>query len=37
MKYSKAVIGFAPYRLHKNADSTFVTPIRVYFLLCAFL
>ena len=22
--------GFTPYRLHKNADDTFVTPIRVY-------
>ena len=24
------VLGFTPYRLHKNADGTFVTPIRVY-------
>ena len=24
------VLGFSPYRLHKNADGTFVTPIRVY-------
>ena len=24
------VHGFTPYRLHKNADGTFVTPIRVY-------
>ena len=23
-------LGFTPYRLHKNADGTFVTPIRVY-------
>ena len=24
------VLGFAPYILHKNADDTFVTPIRIY-------
>ena len=24
------VLGFTPHRLHKNADSTFVTPIRYY-------
>ena len=24
------VRGFTPYRLHKNADGTFVTPIRYY-------
>ena len=24
------VLGFTPYRLHKNADGTFVTHIRVY-------
>ena len=24
------VLGFTPYRLHKNVDGTFVTPIRVY-------
>ena len=23
-------LGFTPYRLHKNTDGTFVTPIRVY-------
>ena len=23
-------VGYTPYRLHKNADSTFVTPTRVY-------
>ena len=25
-----SVLGFTPYRLHKNADGTFVTPILVY-------
>ena len=24
------MLGFTPYRLHKNVDGTFVTPIRVY-------
>ena len=24
------VLGFTPYRLHKNTDGTFVTPIRYY-------
>ena len=24
------VLGFTPYRRHKNADGTFVIPIRVY-------
>ena len=24
------MFGFTPYRLHKNTDSTFVTPIRYY-------
>ena len=26
----KHVLGFTPYRLHKNVDGTFVNPIRVY-------
>ena len=25
-----SVLGFTPYRLHENADGTFVTPILVY-------
>ena len=24
------VLGFTPYRLHKNVDGTFVTPTRIY-------
>ena len=30
LTYSKAVLGYTPYRLHKNADGTFVIPILVY-------